>query len=132
MTASRSRLRKPLFVGTIVVVQAAIGLTLIHFATNSTHHFMVCQQAYRAVQAGLDAYMANKNIDTITATAGTSDMTSPVVLHNKTPSATSPTYVRNSPTRWAYTWDATGRITAIGAAGGGGPVVPAGCIVSGG
>ena len=37
-----------------------------------------------------------------------------------------PTYVRNSPTRWAYTWDATGRITAIGAAGSDGPAVPHG------
>jgi hypothetical protein len=114
-----------------VVGQAAIGLSLIHFTTNSTHHFMVCQQEYRAVQAGLEAYMATYSLDTVAAASNTADMTTPVLLYNGTPSATRPTYVINSPTRWAYTWDTTGRITAIWPAGGG-PAIPTGCVVSGG
>ncbi|TMF03336.1 MAG: hypothetical protein E6I42_08110 [Chloroflexi bacterium] len=53
------------------------------------------------------------------------------MLYNSAPSATSPTYLRNSPTQWAYQWDATGRITAVHSAAGG-PAVPSGCVVSGG
>jgi YD repeat-containing protein len=77
--------------------------------------------------------MANNNLDTVTATglAGTNDMTSPVLLYNSAPTAASPTYVRNTPTQWAYKWDGTGRITAILQASGG-PSVPTACTVSGG
>jgi prepilin-type N-terminal cleavage/methylation domain-containing protein len=119
-----------LVVVTILGVLAAIvTLSLVGLTTNA--QAKACEQEYKTVQAGLDAYMANNNIDTVAAAGNTADMTNPVLLYNRTPSATSPTYVRNSPTRWGYTWDATGRITAIGAAGGG-PAVPAGCVVSGG
>ncbi len=62
-----------------MVVEAAIALSLIHFATSSTHHFMVCQQAYKAVQAGLDGSMASYNLDNVLASSGTNDMTSPVL-----------------------------------------------------
>ena len=117
-----------LVVVTILGVLAAIvTLSLVGLTTNA--QAKACMQEYKTVQAGLDAYMANNNIDTIAASSGTADMTTPVLLYNKTPSAGDPTYVRNSPTRWGYTWDATGRITGITAAGG--VPVPPGCVVSG-
>ena len=120
-----------LVVVTILGILAGIvTLSLVGLTTNA--QAKSCQQEYKTVQAGLDAYMAAKNLDSVTATAaaGTSDMTSPVVLYNKTPTADSPTFVRNSPTQWAYVWDATGRITGIAPGPGGG--VPPGCAVSGG
>ena len=121
-----------LVVVTILGVLAAIvTLSLVGLTTNA--QAKACEQEYKTVQAGLDAYMANNNVDTVAATGvnGTSDMTSPILLYNSAPSAISPTYVRNTPTRWAYVWDGTGRITGIRAAGSG-PAVPGGCTVSGG
>jgi prepilin-type N-terminal cleavage/methylation domain-containing protein len=117
-----------LVVVTILGVLAAIvTLSLVGLTTNA--QAKACEQEYKTVQAGLDAYMANNNLDVIAASGGTSDMTTPVVLYTKTPSATTPTYIRNSPTQWSYTWDANGRITAIGTGPGG--AVPTGCVVSG-
>jgi prepilin-type N-terminal cleavage/methylation domain-containing protein len=121
-----------LVVVTILGVLAAIvTLSLVGLTTNA--QAKACEQEYKTVQAGLDAYMANNNLDSVAATAlgGTADMKAPVLLYNSAPSATSPTYVRNSPTHWAYVWDSTGRITAITQAPGG-PPKPAGCDVSGG
>jgi general secretion pathway protein G len=121
-----------LVVVTILGVLAAIvTLSLVGLTTNA--QAKACEQEYKTVQAGLDAYMANNNVDTVTATGvgGTADMTTPILLYNSAPSATSPTYLRNSPTQWAYVWNATGRITAINKAGSG-PDVPTGCTVSGG
>ena len=121
-----------LVVVTILGVLAAIvTLSLVGLTTNA--QAKACEQEYKTVQAGLDAYMANNNFDSVPATGvgGTSDMQNPILLYNPAPSATSPTYLRNSPTQWAYVWDTTGRITGIVAAGGG-PSVPAGCTVSGG
>jgi len=123
-----------LVVVTILGVLAAIvTLSLVGLTTNA--QAKACEQEYKTVQAGLDAYMANNNVDSVPAAdstngypSGTSDMTKPVVLYNKAPSATSPTYVRNSPTHWAYVWDTTGRITGILPAG---TAVPAACVVSG-
>ncbi|OLE25301.1 MAG: hypothetical protein AUG44_16440 [Actinobacteria bacterium 13_1_20CM_3_71_11] len=113
------------------VLAAIVTLSLVGLTTNA--QAKACEQEYKTVQAGLDAYMANNNIDTVSATSinGTSDMTNPVLLYNSAPSATSPTYLRNSPTQWAYVWDATGRITAVKPVAGG-PGVPSGCVVSGG
>lgn len=121
-----------LVVVTILGVLAAIvTLSLVGLTTNA--QAKACSQEYKTVQAGLDAYMANNNLDTVAATlaAGTNDMQNPILLYNPNPSATSPTYVRNTPTHWAYVWNSTGRITGIAQAGGG-PAVPAGCVVSGG
>jgi len=121
-----------LVVVTILGVLAAIvTLSLVGLTTNA--QAKACSQEYKVVQAGLDAYMANKNLDTVSASpaGGTSDMTTPVKLYNKVPTASDPTYVRNSPTVWAYIWDTTGRITGIAQAGSG-PSVPSGCVVSGG
>ena len=121
-----------LVVVTILGVLAAIvTLSLVGLTTNA--QAKACEQEYKTVQAGLDAYMANNNVDTVSATGagGTSDMTTPILLYNSNPSATSPTYLRNSPTQWAYVWDSTGRITNVAPAAGG-PAVPPGCVVSGG
>jgi prepilin-type N-terminal cleavage/methylation domain-containing protein len=121
-----------LVVVTILGVLAAIvTLSLVGLTTNA--QAKACEQEYKTVQAGLDAYMANNNVDSVAATsaAGSNDMTTPILLYNSAPSATNPTYLRNTPTQWAYVWDATGRITQVKTAGGG-PAVPAGCTVSGG
>jgi hypothetical protein len=88
--------------------------------------------------------MANNNLDTVPAADtlggypnGTASMTTapvgsgPIVLYNPNPSASAPTYVRNTPTQWSYEWNSTGRITVVHQAPGG-PAVPAGCTVSGG
>src|SRR5579864_8010502 len=75
-----------LVVVTILGVLAAIvTLSLVGLTTNA--QAKACEQEYKTVQAGLDAYMANNNIDTIPATGagGTADMTNPVVLYNKAP-----------------------------------------------
>jgi prepilin-type N-terminal cleavage/methylation domain-containing protein len=127
-----------LVVVTILGVLAAIvTLSLVGLTTNA--QAKACEQEYKTVQAGLDAYMANNNVDTVTATstAGTSNMTDPVVLYNDGVAphvidATHPTYVRNSPTQWAYVWNGSGRITGIlRAPASGSPDVPSGCTVSG-
>jgi prepilin-type N-terminal cleavage/methylation domain-containing protein len=135
-----------LVVVTILGVLAAIvTLSLVGLTTNA--QAKACSQEYKTVQAGLDAYMANNNLDTVPAADstngyanGTASMTTnavvtgatgPIVLYNPNPSASSPTYVRNTPTQWAYVWNSTGRITGIQSAAGG-PSVPPGCTVSGG
>ncbi|OLC01962.1 MAG: hypothetical protein AUI15_04355 [Actinobacteria bacterium 13_2_20CM_2_66_6] len=115
-----------LVVVTILGVLAAIvTLSLVGLTTNA--QAKACEQEYKTVQSGLDAYMAYKNVDTVPASGGTSDMTSPVLLYN---AAGTPSFIRNSPTQWAYAWDTSGRITGISATGGG-PAVPGGCVVSG-
>lgn len=119
-----------LVVVTILGVLAAIvTLSLVGLTTNA--QAKACSQEYKTVQAGLDAYMAFNNLDTVTATGvgGTSNMQSPIQLYNPAPTITTPTYVRNSPTNWAYVWNTTGRITQILPAG---VAVPPGCAVSGG
>ena len=120
-----------LVVVTILGVLAAIvTLSLVGLTTAS--EIKACEQEYKTVQAGLDAYMAFNNVSTVTAaTAATSNMASPVLLYN---SAGAPTFIRNSPTNFAYTWDANGRVLTIAQAAGNtppGPAVPAGCVVSG-
>jgi general secretion pathway protein G len=119
-----------LVVVTILGVLAAIvTLSLVGLTTNA--QAKACEQEYKTVQSGLDAYMAYTNVDTVTSTeaAPTSDMTAPVLLYN---SAGSPSFIRNSPTQWAYGWDASGRIKSIvKASGANAPAVPAGCTVSG-
>ena len=121
-----------LVVVTILGILAAIvTLSLVGLTTNA--QAKACEQEYKTVQAGLDAYMANNNLLAVPPTAGTgtNNMTAPLPLYNPTPTITNPTYVRNTPTQWNYVWDGTGRITAI-VQSAGGPAVPTGCIVSGG
>jgi prepilin-type N-terminal cleavage/methylation domain-containing protein len=132
-----------LVVVTILGVLAAIvTLSLVGLTTNA--QAKACQQEYKTIQAGLDAYMANNNLDSVPAADatdgyanGTSSMTTPgpnggtgpIVLYNPNSSASAPTYVRNTPTQFAYEWNATGRIVAIHQAPGG-PAVPTGCAAS--
>ena len=127
-----------LVVVTILGVLAAIvTLSLVGLTTNA--QTKACLQEYRIVQSGLDAYMAYFNLNTVTAqgnagppiTGATSVMT--VTPDGTDPlynSSGTPTFIRNSPTNYAYTWDGFGRITAI-AQGAGGVAVPPNCKPSG-
>jgi prepilin-type N-terminal cleavage/methylation domain-containing protein len=115
-----------LVVVTILGVLAAIvTLSLVGLTTSS--EAKACEQEYKTVQAGLDAYMAYNNLDTVPAAGPTNNMVTPILLYN---AAGTPTFLRNSPTDYAYTWDTFGRITNISPAAGG-PTVPQGCVVSG-
>jgi prepilin-type N-terminal cleavage/methylation domain-containing protein len=115
-----------LVVVTILGVLAAI-VTLSLVGLTSSAQAKACEQEYKTVQAGLDSYMAYYNYDTVTPGGPTNNMASPILLYN---SAGTPTFVRNSPTNYAYTWDKFGRVTGISPATGG-PLVPQGCVVSG-
>ena len=115
-----------LVVVTILSVLAAI-VTLSLVGLTSSAQAKACQQEYKTVQAGLDSYMAYFNLDVVTGAGPTSDMTAKPdgtdPLYN---SLGTPTFLRNSPTNFAYTWDQFGRITAVspGATTG---AVPAAC-----
>jgi prepilin-type N-terminal cleavage/methylation domain-containing protein len=112
-----------LVVVTILGVLAAI-VTLSLVGLTSSAQAKACQQEYKTVQAGLDAYMAYNNVDTVATPAGpTTDMASPVALYNKTGT---PTFVRNTPTNFAYTWDVNGKVNSISPGPTSGPV-PTGC-----
>ena len=114
-----------LVVVTILGVLAAIvTLSLVGITTNAEKQ--ACLQEYKTVQAGLDAYMAYHDLTTVPA-ASTNNMATPVLLYN---AGGAPTFVRNSPTVYTYTWDANGRITKIDPSSGG-PSLPAGCVPSG-
>src|SRR5438094_8815090 len=70
-----------LVVVTILGVLAAIvTLSLVGLTTNA--ELKACQQEYKTVQAGIDAYMANNNLNTVPASTGTSNMQSPIPLYN--------------------------------------------------
>jgi prepilin-type N-terminal cleavage/methylation domain-containing protein len=121
-----------LVVVTILGVLAAIvTLSLVGITQNAQKQ--ACEQEYKTVQSGLDAYMAFNDVSQLnTGQYGASTNVmggtgAQLPLYN--PNAT-PTFVRNSPTVYAYTWDQFGRITAIAQASGG-PAVPTGCVVSG-
>ena len=108
-----------LVVVTILGVLAAIvTLSLVGLTTNATQQS--CNTEYKTVQAALDAYMANTNKAAlpVAQTAYTNDMTGTgtgtVRLYVAIPTATDPNYTRNGVTQFFYTWDASGRITAIG------------------
>src|SRR6202162_4343710 len=80
-----------LVVVTILGVLAAIvTLSLVGLTTSA--EAKACEQEYKTVQAGLDAYMAYNNLSAVTAASATSNMASPVVLYN---AGGTPTFVRN-------------------------------------
>lgn len=118
-----------LVVVTILGVLAAIvTLSLVGITTNAEKQ--ACEQEYKTVQAALDSYMAYFDLTSVTPNS-TDDMTvSPDGSHPLYNAAGAPTFVRNSPTVYKYTWDASGRITKP-ILQGTGPAVPAGCVVSG-
>jgi general secretion pathway protein G len=111
-----------LVVVTILGILAAIvTLSLVGLTTNAS--IQSCNQEYKTVQAALDAYMANNNLNSLPGAQGvaTSDMSGGVIgsktgtvpLYNTSPSATSPNYTRNGTTVYMYTWDKFGKITGI-------------------
>jgi YD repeat-containing protein len=121
-----SRRQVRVLVISIVAFVAGIA-TLIVVGLTGNHQYIECEQEYKAVEAGLDAYMAYFDLTTV-PTASTNNMASPVRLYN---SAGAPMFHRTSQrTVYTYTWDAQGRITAISQSSGG-PGVPEGCVVSG-
>jgi prepilin-type N-terminal cleavage/methylation domain-containing protein len=117
-----------LVVVTILGILAAIvTLSLVGLTTNAS--VQSCNQEYKTVQAALDAYMADKNVDTIAGATDTNDMTTPVALYNTNPSPSNPNYTRNGKTQFYYTWDIHGRISNIykdNAA----TAAPVGCVVT--
>jgi prepilin-type N-terminal cleavage/methylation domain-containing protein len=105
-----------LVVVTILGILAAIvTLSLVGLTTNS--NVQACNTEYKTVQAALDAFMANNNVDTINGADDTNKMSTVLFnglsLYNTSPSATSPNYTRNGTTQFYYTWDAHGKITNI-------------------
>src|SRR4029077_19842679 len=104
-----------LVVVTILGILAGIvTLSLVGLTTNAS--VQSCNQEYKTVQAALDAYMADKNVDTIPSASDTHDMTSgngSVALYNTDPGPTNPNYTRNGTTQFYYSWDTHGKITNI-------------------
>lgn len=117
-----------LVVVTILGILAGIvTLSLVGLTTNAV--VQSCNQEYKTVQAALDAYMANNNVDTIASATDTNDMTSPIQLYNANPTPAKPNYTRNGSTQFYYTWDTHGRISAI-FSDGSGKAAPGGCNVT--
>jgi prepilin-type N-terminal cleavage/methylation domain-containing protein len=101
-----------LVVVTILGILAGIvTLSLVGLTTNA--NVQSCNTEYKTVQAALDAYMANNNLDTIPPAADTNNMNSAVPMYNASPSGSSPNYTRNQFTQFYYTWDEHGKITNI-------------------
>ncbi|MGA7912838.1 MAG: type II secretion system protein [Candidatus Dormiibacterota bacterium] len=121
-----------LVVVTILGVLAAIvTLSLVGITTNAEKQ--ACEQEYKTVQAALDSYMAYYDLSSVTGNS-TEDMTvapdgNP--LHPLYNAAGTPTFIRNSPTVYKYTWDNFGRIKNPILPATGGPAVPTGCVASG-
>lgn len=114
-----------LVVVTILGVLAAIvTLSLVGLTTSA--EAKACEQEYKTIQAGLDSYMAYFNLNSVAAASTNNMTTAPDGTHPLYNATGTPTFVRNSPTVYTYTWDTFGRITAIS-----GPPIPAGCVVSG-
>ncbi|MGH7760792.1 MAG: type II secretion system protein [Candidatus Dormibacteraceae bacterium] len=120
-----------LVVVTILGVLAAIvTLSLVGLTTKA--EAQACNQEYKTVQAGLDAYMAYNDVSSLTTGSyGTSTNVmggtgAELQLYN---ALGTPTFVRNSPTVYLYTWDQFGRITGMATTTG--VPLPSGCQVSG-
>src|SRR6266550_4429744 len=70
-----------LVVVTILGVLAAIvTLSLVGLTTSA--QAKACEQEYKTVQSGLDAYMAYFNVDTVAPAIATNNMAAPVLLYN--------------------------------------------------
>lgn len=107
-----------LVVVTILGILAAIvTLSLVGLTTHA--NVQACNSEYKTVQAAIDSYMANKNLQTLPAQGSfTNDMTGSaggsVPLYNAAPSEAAPNFTRNGTTQFYYTWNQFGQITAIG------------------
>lgn len=101
-----------LVVVTILGILAAIvTLSLVGLTTSA--NVQSCNAEYKTVQAAIDAYMANNNLDTVAAGTDTNNMQAPLPLYTAVPDAAHPNYTRNGTTQFSYTWDTHGKITAI-------------------
>lgn len=119
-----------LVVVTILGVLAAIvTLSLVGITQNAEKQ--ACEQEYKTVQAALDSYMAYFDLSSVTGNSTNDMAVKPDGTHPLYNSLGAPTFVRNSPTVYTYTWDASGRITSPILQSSGGPAVPSGCTVSG-
>lgn len=100
------------------ILAAVVTLSLVGLTTNA--NAQSCMAEYKTVQAALDSYMANNNLDALPSGAGpTHDMNAGgIILWTATPTSTTPNYTRNQFTQFYYTWNTAGQITAIGSAGG--------------
>ena len=113
-----------LVVVTILGILAGIvTLSLVGLTTHS--NVAACNAEYKTVQAALDAYMANNNLNQLPGaqTAYTNDMTGlgtgTVPLYNPNPTQGAPNYTRNGQTQFFYEWDQFGKITNTGGVGNG-------------
>ena len=110
-----------LVVVTILGILAAIvTLSLVGLTTNA--NAQACNQEYKTIQTALDAFMADNNLDTVTAAGPTDDMTQAigpnglalwVDLSATPPPSQTHNYTRNGKTQFWYTWDNRGRITVV-------------------
>lgn len=130
-----------LVVVTILGILAGIvTLSLVGLTTHA--NVEACNSEYKTVQAALDSYMANKNLQVLPVVGGktdgngaqvafTNDMTGAVggsvPLYNAAPTDAAPNFTRNGTTQFFYTWDQYGRITAIASSSGGATI--SGCTI---
>ena len=125
-----------LVVVTILGILAAIvTLSLVGLTTHA--NVQACNSEYKTVQAAIDSYMANKNIQQlpVAQAAWTNDMTGAggaaplngtVPLYNAAPSDISPNFTRNGVTQFYYQWNQFGQITGIASSAGGSQI--SGCV----
>jgi prepilin-type N-terminal cleavage/methylation domain-containing protein len=93
-----------------VVTTSLIGLT----ATAKTN---ACLEELRTVQTAMDAMMASNNIVAVTAQAGATNTFNALPVGAGT-QPLSPNYLRQTNTKGAYTWLASGAVTAVAGAPG--------------
>lgn len=115
----------------VMFVAGGLGIaTLIVAKIQANNEALACQQEYKTVQAGLDAYMAYLDVTTVPPGSTNNWTVSPDLSHSLY-SPSEPLAFLNTPTVYTYTWDSFGRITTISQRSGG-PSVPPGCVVSSG
>jgi prepilin-type N-terminal cleavage/methylation domain-containing protein len=93
-----------------VVTTSLIGLT----ATAKTN---ACAEELRTVQTAMDAMMAKNNIVGVTAQAAATNTFSALPVGAGTETL-SPNYLRQTNTKGAYTWTASGAVSAVAGAPG--------------
>jgi prepilin-type N-terminal cleavage/methylation domain-containing protein len=94
-----------------VVTSSLIGLT----GTAKTN---ACAEELRTVQVGMDAMLAKNNITGVTASVAATSTWTALPVGGAGVEPLSPNYLRQSATKGAYTWTATGLVS---------PAVTGGC-----
>jgi prepilin-type N-terminal cleavage/methylation domain-containing protein len=113
-----------LVVVTILGILAGIvTLSLVGLTTNASAQ--ACNSEYKTVQTAFDAFMADNNLETISAAGPTQDMTQQIGPNNQAYAlfvdlsnpplgvTQSHDYTRNGQTQFFYTWDIHGKINNI-------------------